>query len=584
MATKKSIGGGGPRPAMADIAKIVEKCQKDPVFFIMNYVKVQSPNMGGTIPFTLYPFQQDLLRNMQKFRYTVVNKSRQLGITTVASAFCLWYCLFHTSQSVAAIATRAATAKEFLRKVQFGYDRLPDWLKEIFPIKENNASSVAWQNGSKVMAEGRSTSALRGQAISWLIVDEAAFIEGFDGPDGIWASIWPVLSTGGRCLMLSSPSGASGKFYETFTRAKNGENDWKWMELPWSVHPERDQDWFEKERRNVGDERIIRQEYCCDFSVAGDAVLSPELQEYMNSMVHAYLTNPVIADNRYWEWDRPIPGETYVIGADVAGGSGDDFSTIQVLRAATGMQVAEFKGKILPEDFAMLLTKVGKFWNEAIVCSENNSIAQAMFTVLKQIGYPKVYGEDKRGMPVVTYVYAGFEEGDVTLGFNTQEGSRKRLITEMIQTMEKKRVTSMSQRLKDEFSTFVWRNNKPQHSKGSNDDLIMAWAFAIWCRESVVGHAKMNEEMTLALANAISVSHNRPSQGNNGHGSNDPFGYGNLHNRNVHQGIYTSKNQQANLNRGGYMQRSGMDSFYTGVAIGNTPTTGRVRTKYGQPV
>jgi hypothetical protein len=533
-----------------DLADELIKCKIDPIFFIQKYVKIQSPNKGGTIPFHLHPYQKDILKNLKNKDATIIVKSRQLGVTTVGAAFCLWYCLFHDSQLVGAIATNLITAKNFVLKVQFAYDLLPDFFKQLYPIKENNATTISWQNGSKVMATGSGISSLRGQAISYLIVDEAAFIEGFNGPEGIWASVAPVISTGGKIMMLSSPNGTNGVFYELFTAAKNGNNSWVWMELPWDVDPTRDAAWLENMRGLIGNEEIIKQEYFCSFAVSGEAVLSAELREYLGSIKRAGYTNPMIPHAKYIEFDRVIGDESYVIGADVSGGKSDDYSTIQVMSAGTGMQVAEFQAKILPEDFARLLIRVGHYWNNAAICIENNSVAQVTIVKIKEYGYPNMYAEDRRGMPTLINVYQGYDNDDYTIGFNTQDQSRKRLITEMIQQLEKRRYTPFSERLLTEFNTFIWKNSKLQAAKGANDDLIMALAFAIWCRETAMGYAKSKLEMTKALANSISVNVNRVENMPHSRFITEPH--------KNHVGVYSNKNS---INRFNESRLSLVDEF-----------------------
>jgi hypothetical protein len=295
----------------------------------------------------------------------------------------------------------------------------------------------------------------------------------------------------------------------------------------------------------IQDENIIQQEFFCSFAVSGDAVLSSELRDHYGLIKRKGLNNPMIPHNKYYEWDRPVGDETYVIGADVSGGKSDDYSTIQVINAGNGMQVAEFQGKILPEDFAKLLIGIGHYWNNATICIENNSVAQVTIVKIKEYGYPNMYAEDKRGMPTVVNVYAGYDNDDYSIGFNTQDQSRKRLITEMIQQLEKRRYTPFSERLMDEFNTFIWKNSKLQAAKGCNDDLVMAFAFAIWCRETAMGYAKTKLEMTKALGNSISIVNTRSDSMPHTKFIDDPY--------KQHSGVYTNKSA---LN--GFTERSGV--------------------------
>lgn len=243
--------------------EIIKKSYSDPVFFIKTFCKIQHP-IKGVVPFKLYPFQEELVQTIIDNPYVVVNKSRQLGISTVSAAFCLWYCIFHHTKNILVIATKRDVAKNFVDKCKFMYENLPSGLKKFAPLTIDNAQEIGFgHTNSKIKAVGTSKDAGRSEALSWLFVDEAAFIKDMDD---IWTSIWPTLSTGGRCMMLSTPEGTSNIFYQTYAQAKSGENDFVAVDLPWDVHPDRDEDWKEKQIKTFGQKRFD-QEYDC---VSGD--------------------------------------------------------------------------------------------------------------------------------------------------------------------------------------------------------------------------------------------------------------------------------------------------------------------------
>ena len=51
--------------------------------------------------------------------------------------------------------------------------------------------------------------------------------------------------------ILSTPKGVGNMFHKLYTEAEQELNDFNPIKLPWDVHPERDQAWFEKETRNM---------------------------------------------------------------------------------------------------------------------------------------------------------------------------------------------------------------------------------------------------------------------------------------------------------------------------------------------
>ena len=68
------------------------------------------------------------------------------------------------------------------------YEGLPQWLKTA--IVENNKLSLIFKNGSQIKAIASNESAGRSEALSLLILDEAAFI---DKIDTIWTAAQQTL-------------------------------------------------------------------------------------------------------------------------------------------------------------------------------------------------------------------------------------------------------------------------------------------------------------------------------------------------------------------------------------------------------
>ena len=93
----------------------------------------------------------------------------------------------------------------------------------------------------------------RSEALSLLVIDEAAHVESLDE---LWAGLYPTISTGGRVIALSTPNGVGNWFHKTYTEAADGSNDFHPILLNWDVHPDRDQAWFEKETRNMSRREI----------------------------------------------------------------------------------------------------------------------------------------------------------------------------------------------------------------------------------------------------------------------------------------------------------------------------------------
>ena len=278
------------------------KAGKDPVYFISNYCKISHP-MRGLIPFRLYPFQEDIIRDFNDYRFNVINKARQLGLSSSAAAYIAWMLLFHREKNVLVVATKLSTATNLVKKVKYIFKNLPDWMM-ISRIEIDNRTSFELANGSQIKASSTSGDAGRSEALTLLVVDEAAFVEGMDD---MWAGLYPTLSTGGRCIALSSPNGVGNWFHKTYTEAEEGKNDFNCASLPWHVHPERDQEWFEKETRNMS-RREIAQELQCSFNQSGEGVFHPEDMEKIRNNLRDPIHKTGI-DRNFWIWEGTSRGQ-----------------------------------------------------------------------------------------------------------------------------------------------------------------------------------------------------------------------------------------------------------------------------------
>ncbi len=465
----------------AEQVQEIIKCGKDPIYFIKKYVKIQHPTRG-TIPFATYKFQEDCLQEFEKNRLNIVLKSRQLGLSTLAAAYATWLAIFYKDKNVLVIATKLPTAMNFIKKVKVALENLPPWL--LLPKFEPTKQAISFSNGSQVVAIPTSDDAGRSEALSLLIIDEAAFIRDFDT---IWTGLAPTFSTGGSAIILSTPNGVGGQYYQLWTAAEAGQNDFNPIRIPWDMHPEHDQAWFDKETRSLP-RRKIAQEYLCDFISSGDTFLQPnDLEE-----LRAQIMEPVEKaghDRNVWIWSPPIDGHSYVISADVSRGDAADYSAFHVIDVGDCEVSAEYMGKVPPEKLATMLAEWGKKYNDALIIPENNTFGYFVCKKLQiELDYKKLYYDKNRGDPF-NYIPI---DSDELAGFPTNQKTRVQILTKLEELIRSKTLKSYSRRLYDQLQSFVWNGNKPMAGKDSHDDLIMSLAIGCWLVEGnagVGGHA-----------------------------------------------------------------------------------------------
>ena len=478
-----------------------KKCASDPVHFMKKYCKIQHPTKGK-IRFELFPFQEKTLQQFNKNRYNIVLKSRQTGISTLTAGFALWSMTFNQDFNVLVIAIKQEVAKNLVTKVRVMYDGLPSWLKvnEV----EDNKLSLRLANGSQIKAVAASPDAGRSEALSLLVIDEAAFI---DDIDEIWTSATPALSTGGSCIALSTPNGIGNWFHKQWMGAEEGGNEFKPIKLHWTVHPERDQKWRD-EQTNVLGTKLAAQECDCDFVSSGNTVIEAE---YLLWYKETFVKEPIEKtgfDGNYWKWEYPDYTKSYMISADVARGDGSDYSAFHVFDIINNVQVAEYRGKMDTKDFGNFLVAAATEWNNALLVVENANVGWAALQQCIDRGYQNIYYQSQDYKYVdVDRQYSNklnAEERREVAGFTTSTRTRPLIISKLDEYFKSKEMVIQSLRLIDELFTFIWHGSRPEALRGYNDDLVMSFSIGLWVRDTAL--RLRQERMDLAKQSVNSFS------------------------------------------------------------------------------
>jgi len=478
-----------------EITKEILKCGKDPAYFLDNYAKIVHQEKG-LISFKTFKFQKQLLNDFHDHRYNVILKSRQMGISTIVSGYVAWMMLFYKEKNILVMATKLNTAIEIVEKVKDILNSIPDWLR-ISEISVNNKTKLELDNGSKIQGTPTSKDAGRGQALSLLILDEAAHVEDMDD---LWTGLLPTISTGGRCIALSTPNGVGNWFHKTYVDSEVGANNFKPTKLPWNIHPEYTQEWFDRMTRNMS-KRQIAQEFECNFNASGETVMNSDDLAKLKKTVSEPKYRTWI-DRNYHIWKEFENGGSYLLSADVARGDGKDYSVFHVLDIKNMEQVAEYQGKTDLDNFAKLLFDVGTEYGNCMVVVENNNVGYAVLTKLIDMRYPNVFYSMKGSQDFIDSTSAQYTSNTVP-GFSTTMKSRPLIVAKLEEFIRNKMIKINSQRTINEFDTFVWVNGRPEAQKGYNDDLVMSLAIGCWVRDTAVINNERNLEYSKAFLTSI---------------------------------------------------------------------------------
>ena len=201
------------------------------------------------------PWQAAMLQD--DARRLLVCCTRQAGKSTAASVLVAFRAVTQPNHLALLVSPSLRQSGEIFRKVNAVLRRVPDC-----PARtENNALSVTLSNGSRVVSLPSGADTVRGySAVDTLIEDEAAFVD-----DKLNAAVRPMLAvSGGQLILMSSPNGRHGHFFEAWER---GGDAWKRHTVTaWNV-PRISREFLEAERAAIGPIRFA-QEYECKFIAA----------------------------------------------------------------------------------------------------------------------------------------------------------------------------------------------------------------------------------------------------------------------------------------------------------------------------
>ena len=145
-----------------------QKCEKDPLYFMENYMKIVSLD-EGLVPFKMYDFQKHIVRTIHDNRFTICKLPRQSGKSTTTVSYLLHYALFNPNSNIAILANKSSTARDILGRVQLAYENLPKWLQQ--GVINWNKGNIELENKSTIVAAATSSSAIRGGSFNIILYE-----------------------------------------------------------------------------------------------------------------------------------------------------------------------------------------------------------------------------------------------------------------------------------------------------------------------------------------------------------------------------------------------------------------------------
>ena len=467
----------------------IAKCIQDPIHFIANYCSIQHP-VKGRVSFQLFDYQKRLIDTYNNYRYSIALLPRQTGKSTAAAAYLLWYAMYKPDSVILIAAHKYAGAQEIMQRLRYIYETLPDFVRA--GCTSYNKGSIEFDNGSRIVSQATTETTGRGMSLTLIYLDEFAYVQPRIAEE-FWTALSPTLSTGGKCIITSTPNQDNDQFAQIWKAAIDntddfgneqevGKNGFRGFTCHWSEHPDRNQEWADEEKAKIGDERF-RREHGCEFITADETLISPL------KLVLLEHKDPVRKTGQVRWFSEINRNSTYFIGLDPCIGTGSDFSAIQVFSMPGLKQVAEWKHNKTDVRNQMLILQgiLQDIYDETkteeniYFSLENNGIGRASIQSLEELGSANFYGN-------LVNEPKNSRTSRFTKGFTTTLKSKLEACSRLKYFIENDKIKVYSKSLIQELKTFVARGRGFEAKDGEHDDLVMALVLCVRIIDQITKH------------------------------------------------------------------------------------------------
>lgn len=497
-----------------DKRKKIEKSKNDFEDFARRQLRIITKDAAqGYVPFEFNEAQKKIhvaiekqIEEKGRVRALVL-KARQQGISTYTAGRVFWKTFYTPHTRSVVIAHDSATSDALFTMSKNFIDRMSEDFKP--ELIRSNAKEVKFSHndsGFRLYTAG-SPEAGRGTTPTILHCSECAF---WQSDEKILAGLFQGVSSadGTEIILESTANGATGAFYRMWKAAERGENDYVPIFLPWfmtkeytmtppdnferniqeeELSEEYDLDngqlWWRRMKIGEGGESKFRQEYPSTaeeaFVVSGKNVFNVEKLNKLETKAPKSLREFDITMSSWEEkregnlsiWESPGFDQKFIIGADVALGVGQDYSAAVVLNKERQVVAVYRDNRVDPAMFGRDLFYLGRYYNNALLAVESNSMGISTLQKLKEMKYVNLYYQ--------TQIANLTDEDGVRLGFRTTSASKPAIISNLKNWIDNDEVAIWSSDIVGELRDYVSDDKgKTNASRGSTDDTVMSLAIA----------------------------------------------------------------------------------------------------------
>ena len=507
----------------------VKQLLLDKRWLIENLLSI--PNKDGRIvPFKFNRLQDDYWK--KRTRRDIILKARQLGFTSMILADFLMDALMNKNFKVVLLAQDDVFATSLIRRCKMFWESMPKVVRiegyvvrTVKNLETQHYSDhlITWPEiGSAIQAgTSGSTKFGRGDTIHRVLASEVAFWDEMVAESTLIA-VESALPEDSRMVIECTANGASGTFYDRYQSAKLRETlyvphfyHWGWDD-EYKRAPDAD-DVHHDDRVYVPTE--AEQRLMVRLSLSDDQVRFRRtmartlkeklLQEFPEDDITCFLVSgSTIFDqdnitfligrcrDPIWElrglkqWQKAIPSEKYIIGADVSTAYGVDptmkesqrkrlrldYSAAVVLNMKTLEHVATLHGTWDSKSFADRLYELAVEYNKAFLVVEANGPGDSVLnTIVNQHNYHNIY-----------YRIDTMTRTANRWGWWTDKASKPRMVDEFRGVLESGAFSTNDKRLLEEARMFAKLSPSSVGAPaGCHDDILMAAMMAVAVRGQV---------------------------------------------------------------------------------------------------
>lgn len=427
----------------------------------------------------------------------MVLKARQVGSSTFWVLWFLWKCLTVPGTRVALVAQAAESAKTILRIAAYAIGRLPKWMVANPALRAKVSTTViSFGNGSRMTCGTANSEFWRGASLDGALLTEVTSY------DNLMTTLSAITRACAGPVCMESTAKGMGLFKDIWD---DDRGSWKKVFISWMMDPfcaldhtdvkptEECRQYIERHKLTPRQANWYLETKWTEFAgnqqqFDQECPATPELA-FIVAGTRFFVGRHFQFDMREWpsvdrmDWEKPVPGRKYVLGADVAEGSEEGDASTGVMLDVTDLDdvkvVSVLQCRRATPDFGEELVRMAKDYGNVLACVESN-IGTDVIRTLKRAGI-KQYVRERDGKML--------EQMD-EYGFKTRRETRPLLMANLTRYVMGNRIKDLRDpRLKDECNNFVYNERgKPEAQRGKHDDLVMALALAL---EAISQYARL---------------------------------------------------------------------------------------------